>query len=167
LLTSRASETVTVRGCLVRRTPGGTALTPAADRLDPLALTDASITGPRSNAETGGAAPATAAADRGTGTLPAPVATTGATPQDAGRIALALTMAPESQRQLSQLVGERVEVSGTLSDDTAGRTAGGSKPSPESGVSGRLESTPDAAHPSAPMRTIRVATFRALGGTCN
>jgi hypothetical protein len=166
-LTSRAAEAVIVRGCLVRRTPGGTALTPATDRLDPLALTDASIAGPPSTLPNGGAAGAGAAADRGTGTLPAPVATTGTAPQDAGRMTLALTVTADNQRQLSQLVGERVEVNGTLTDDQAGRTAGRSNAASEEGVNGRLESSPAAAHPSAPARTIRVTSFRPLGGACN
>ena len=166
-LTSRPSETVTARGCLVRRTAGGTALTPATDRLDPLALTDASIAGPRVTAEAGGAPGTTAAADRGTGTLPTPVATSGATPQDAGRMALALTMAAEHQRELSRLVGERVEITGTLGEDAPERATGGSNAAGEPDAGGRNEPRPDAAHTSAPTRTVRVATFRALGGACN
>jgi hypothetical protein len=164
-LTSRPSETVTVRGCLVRRTAGGTALTPATDRLDPLALMDASIAGP--TAAAGGAPGATAAADRGTGTLPAPVATSGGTPQDAGRMALALTMAAEHQRELSRLVGERVEITGTLGETAPERATAGSTPVGEPGAAGRIEQRPDDAHTSAPTRTVRVATFRALGGSCN
>ena len=166
-LTSRASDTVTVRGCLVRRTPGGTALTAAPERLDPLALTNATLAGSPSIPEGGAARGGAVAADRGTGTLPAPVATTGATPQDAGRMAFALTMAAGSQRELSRLVGERVEITGTLGENAPEGVTGRSSAAGEPGAGGRIEPRPDAAHTSAPTRTVRVATFRALGGGCN
>ena len=115
---ARQSERVTARGCLVRQTSTGTALTAQRQPNETLALTRASL------------APEQVPADSPDAGTPA---------------AFALALSATALQDLTPRVGERVEVTGVLQTQ---------------------QTPPDTAHPSAPVRTISVDTFRLLGGSC-
>jgi hypothetical protein len=156
------SQTVTARGCLVRQTQDGTALTPQSTGLDSLVLSKASMADSRPSAVVS-AVPGSAPSGSGSGTVPNAVATTGATPDDNGSLSFRLATAPGKAGELTQHVGERVEVVGTIDEEprpvaeAAGASAGGRE----------QPAAPKVAHPSAPARLITVTTFRAVGGACN
>jgi hypothetical protein len=164
----RPPESIVARGCLVRRTAGGTALTPADGQVDPLVLANAALVGQQPVAPAG--VPGSTAAGNGSGTVPTPVGTSGSTPQDAARLSLALDIDDSRQRELSRLVGERVEIVGEIAGEGArsrGESQSASDAGASAGVTGRVEPRADAAHPSVPARAIRVTSFRAVGGACN
>jgi hypothetical protein len=153
-------QPVTVRGCLVRQTASGTALSPQPGTSDALVLTKAALSNATTNPNTGvpGSTP-----DAGSGTIPRAVATSGA-PADAATLTFALHLQASHRQQLLGHVGEQVELVGIVAEEPAAGAAeaGGAV------IAGRAEAAkPDPAHPSAPARAITVSSFRAIGGMCN
>jgi hypothetical protein len=162
-------EAIVVRGCLVRQTAGGTARTPQVGPSDSFALTQAVVVRPESPTARG-AMPGSGPAVAGSGTVAGAVGTTGAAPVDAGMQSFRLVMSSNESRQLTQHVGDRVEVSGVLDADSIdpppARAAESSRPAPP--PAGRVQVAPmEVAHVSTPVRRITVSSFRPLGGACN
>jgi hypothetical protein len=158
---SPVSQAITARGCLVRQTQDGTALTAQSTAIDSLVLTKASMSDSRPGAVIS-AVPGSAPSGNGSGTVPNAVATTGAAPVDNGSLAFRLAAAGKIA-ELTQHVGERVEVVGTIQEEPrpVAEAAGAA-------TTGRAQpAASNVAHPSAPAKVITVTTFRALGGSCN
>jgi hypothetical protein len=167
---SSAAELITARGCLVRQTAGGTALTPQSSPVDVLVLTNAAL--PQRDPVRGNAVPGSAPADAGSGTVPSAAGTTGKAPVDMATLSFMLAVPANQHRQMTEHVGDRVEVTGTL-DTAATAAAGGRGETPQTAgaavpAPGRVQVAPiETAHVSAPVRRIVVTAFRALGGACN
>ena len=164
-------EPITARGCLVRQTPGGTALTPQSSPADVLVLANASLIAAPATV-TRGAVPGSTPGDSGSGTVPAAAATSGQAPVDAGTMAFTLSLASGDMRELVQKhVGDRVEVTGMLVASSGNETASqGSRAAPpvDAAGAGRVQVAPvEVAHVSTPARGIAVTAIRALGGACN
>ena len=159
-------ERVMARGCLVRQTAGGTALTPQSSPADVLVLANASLVAAPADPSRG-AVPGSAPADAGSGTVAGAAGTRGQAPVDAATMAFTLSVASGDTRELLQHVGDRVEVTGTLEPGSSDRA--GERPVPqEQPAAGRVQVAPvEVAHVSTPARRILVTTFRALGGACN
>jgi hypothetical protein len=163
-------EPVTARGCLVRQTPGGTALTPQGSPADVFVLADASLVTSQVEAPRRGAVPGSAPANAGSGTVPPAAGTSGQAPVDAGTVSFTLSLASGNTRELVQHVGDRVEVTGTL--EASARSESGDRPSvgqdPGAGGRGRVQVAPiEVAHVSTPARRILVTMVRPVGGACN
>ncbi len=156
---------VTVRGCLVRQTAGGTALTAQAGSTDALVLSDASyIVEPGGGAR--GAVPGSSPSDAGSGTVPDTAATAGQAPVDAATVSFHLVMTEAQRTGIAPRVGERVEITGRLDQEgapaAAARATEPSLPGP-----GRVQVAPvEVAHVSTPARRLTVASMRPVGGTC-
>jgi hypothetical protein len=163
-------EPITARGCLVRQTPGGTALTPQSSPSDVLVLADASLLAAPVNGARG-AVPGSTPGDSGSGTVPAPAATGGQAPVDAGTAAFTLFLSSADVRELvQQHVGDRVEVTGMLVASAGNETADPRRiaAQPEAAGAGRVQVAPvEVAHVSTPARGIAVTAVRPLGGACN
>jgi hypothetical protein len=158
-----APQPVTVRGCLARQTASGTALSPQAGTSDALVLTKAML-GNVTPQTARGAAPGSSGDERGSGTVPRPVGTSGA-PVDAATLTFSLHVQANQRQQLLGHVGEQVELVGIVAEEPA---AGAAAEAGSAVIAGRAEaSKSDPAHPSAPARAITVSSFRAIGGTCN
>ena len=140
-------QQLTIRGCLARQTATGTALTPQRDTRDRLVLTNAVSTDLQPQ-DVRGAVPGSSPGGSGSGTVPQPAATSGGASSAATPVTYVVVTPAASMRELTQYVGERVEITGTTGDADA--------PPPSS----------ETAHPSAPTREIAVKAFRALGGSC-
>ena len=163
-------DRITARGCLVRQTAGGTALTPQASPTDVLVLANASLIAAPLDAARG-AVPGSAPADAGSGTVPPAAGTSGQAPVDAGTVSYTLSLASGNTRELMEHVGDRIEVTGTLEassqSDTSDRRAV-QQEAPAAAGPGRVQVAPvEVAHVSTPARRIAVTTFRAVGGACN
>lgn len=165
--TAPGPESIVARGCLVRQTAGGTALTASKDQRDPLVLTNAVLVNAVDQVAGGGSVTGAPSAATGSGTIPESVGTSGRAAVDATTMAFALETGETERATLGEHVGERVEITGTT--PATGSAAGGATVSAPAGASGAGRDQPaaDVAHPSAPTRTIAVTAFRALGGTCN
>jgi hypothetical protein len=168
---SSAAALVTARGCLVRQTAGGTALTPQSSPADVLVLTNATL--PQPDPARSGAVPGSAPADAGSGTVPGAAGTTGKAPVDLTTLSFVLEVPASQRTEMTEHVGDRVEVTGTL-DTAAGAGADGRRDAPQatagavSPAPGRVQVAPiETAHVSAPVRRIVVSAFRTLGGACN
>lgn len=137
-LAARGPTRITARGCLARLTKEGTALTAQRAGLDPLVLTNASV--PEARAGAVAQRPPT---DRGSGTVPAPAGTSS---RGGAPLTFALEVSGERAKTLAALVGDRVEIVGTVDEAQGQAPAGG--------------------HASAPVQRIAVLEFRLLGGSC-
>ena len=161
-----AMERVTVRGCLVRQTPGGTALTPQQSSTDALVVADASFVSEPVDDGARGAVPGSVPSDAGSGTVPKTAATAGQAPVDAATTSFQLVMTDAQRGTLAARVGERVEITGELQPDPDARPdapAAQAHPHP-----GRAQAAPaDVAHVSTPTRQLTIVSFRAVGGTCH
>lgn len=157
-----APRPMTVRGCLARQTAGGTALSVQAGTDDALILTKA-LFADGADGTTGRAA-AAPSGERNSGTVPEAVGTAGAS-ADASTLSFALTTQSGQREPLLKHVGEIVEVTGLVGEEApsgAAVEAGGPV------IAGRAEAAKtDPAHPSAPLHSIAVTAFRAVGGSCN
>jgi hypothetical protein len=157
-------ERVTVRGCLVRQTSSGTALTPQQGAADAaLVLADATRLSDRTS-EARGAVPGSGPSDADSGTLARAAGTAGQAPVDAATTSFQLVMSETQREELAPRVGERLEVIGDLhkgSDPQVGVAP--SQPGP-----GRVQVAPiETAHVSTPTRRLTISSFRLLGGTCH
>jgi hypothetical protein len=167
---TNATDVVIARGCLVRQTAGGTALTPQSSPADAFVLSNAALVRPQEVAARG-AVPGAAPADAGTGTVPGAAGTSGAAPVDSATQSFRLDVSSNERQRLTEHIGDRVEVTGVLApaapEGTAVRggqdAARGARPE-----AGRVQAAPiEVAHVSTPVRRITVSAFRALGGACN
>lgn len=158
-------ERVTVRGCLVRQTAGGTALTAQAGSTDALVLSDASyVVTPGGGAR--GAVPGSSPSDAGSGTVPDVAATAGQAPVDAATVSFQLVMTEAQRTEIAPRVGERIEITGQL-DQEGGSAAAARSPQPAQPGPGRVQVAPvEVAHVSTPARRLTVASMRLVGGTC-
>ena len=167
--TGTTDDVIVARGCLVRQTPGGTALTPQASPADAFVLSKASLVRPQEVAVRG-AVPGVTLADAGSGTVPNTAGTTGVAPIDVATQSFRLDVSPEELQQLTEHVGDRVEVTGVLAPASPGGAAArrgeeGARATPEPG---RVQVAPiEVGHVTTPVRRITVTAFRALGGACN
>lgn len=160
-------ESITARGCLVRQTGSGTALTPAKDGRDPLVLANAVLVSTEAAASRSGVSGSAASAS-GSGTVPDTTGTSGRAAVDAATMSFALETAAAELPKLAEHVGERVEVSGTLrTEEAPARAEPAPAPAARTAEAGRGQPAPDVAHPSAPARSITVTAFRLVGGSCN
>jgi hypothetical protein len=170
-LSTREPQSITAVGCLVQQTPTGSERAPQGVDGETLVLIDVSLPDARPAAG-GSAVPGSSPSGSGSGTLPEAARTTGNAPVDTGRLAFVLAAGFGETRELTQHVGRRVEIIGTVDEGTPARSGNAApRPSPSQpdpvGTSGRIEPAPAVAHPSAPTR-MTVTSFRVLaGGTCN
>jgi hypothetical protein len=147
-----SAEQAKVVGCLARQTPDGAAPTPEQPRNDssmPFVLTRARLV----DAASGTAVPGTSPSTNDTGTIAGAVART-PTPGPVRERSFTLTGGDAAM--LAKQVGQRVEVTGTISRATAASA------SPKSGA----HTTTETAHPSAPAERLTVVSFRPVGGAC-
>jgi hypothetical protein len=168
---SRAGATddiVVARGCLVRQTPGGTALTPQSSPVDAFVLSKASLVRQQEVAARG-AVPGVAPADAGSGTVPNAAGTTGVAPVDVATQSFRLDVSSEELQPLTEHVGDRVEVTGVLAPASPeGAAARRRDEGARVTEPGRVQVAPiEVGHVTTPVRRIAVTAFRALGGACN
>ena len=192
---AQGSSTVTVTGCLVRQTRLGAAYTPGqgGNQNGDLVLTKSAVAGdpgPATNTTTTQTAvPGSAPSGSGTGTINQSASSVGQAPVDAQERSFALTSA--RAEELHKLVGQRVELVGTLQASATAGTSGredvratGSTPATtdrdrerssaapagatgSAGPGSRSEGeTAPVAHPSAPVERLTVTSFRPVSGTC-
>jgi hypothetical protein len=162
-------ESITARGCLVRQTGNGTALTADRDQRDPLVLANAVLVSSEASASRSGVSGSAASAS-GSGTVPDATGTSGRAAVDAATMSFALETPAAELPKLAEHVGERVEISGTLRIAEAparAEPAPAAAPAARTAEAGRGQPAPDVAHPSAPARSITVTAFRLVGGSCN
>ena|SRR5688572_3210514 len=162
------AESITARGCLVRQTGGGTALTADKNQSDPLVLANAVLVTTDAAAGRSGVS-GSAASGNGSGTVPETAGTSGRAAVDATTMSFALQTEAGERAKLAEHVGERVEISGTLRAEAAepARAEPAPAPAARTAEAGRGQPAPDVAHPSAPARSITVTAFRLVGGSCN
>jgi hypothetical protein len=157
-------ERVTARGCLVRQTAGGTALTPQQGSADALVLADATLLSARTS-DARGAVPGSGPTDADSGTLPRAAATTGQAPVDAATTSFQLVLSEAQRSELAPRVGERLEVVGELEKVSEAR--GDARVAPPQPGPGRVQVAPvEVAHVSTPTRRLTISSFRLVGGTC-
>ena len=166
------AEPITAVGCLVRQTPGGTALSSqTVPPGDDLVLSGAALAPAR--AVDASAVPGSAPSGSGSGTVPSSASAGRTDPGPAPERSFSLAARSAAERAaLAKLVGQRVEIVGTVEgDDVRGRSerAPGrtGDAAAAAGTSGRVETAPPVSHPSAPMQRMTVSSFRAVVGSCN
>jgi hypothetical protein len=167
--TPRSEQRISAIGCLVRQTSAGAALSAQDVAADDLVLTGATLA---PTPAVRSAVPGSSPSGSGSGTIP-PAASAAQNPP-AGERSFALRVpGTEDRAALTKYVGQRIEITATVDDTGAGsRRTDSASASPSTGeaaagTSGRAETPSPAAHPSAPVQRVTVASFRPVGGSCN
>ena len=168
-----AAEPITAVGCLVRQTPGGTALSSqTVPPGDDLVLSGAAVA--PTGAANASAVPGSAPSGSGSGTVPSSSSAARTNPAVAPDRSFSLHARSAGERAaLAKLVGQRIEIVGIVEDDArdargrTGRAPGRTDDTAAAGTSGRVETAAPVSHPSAPLQRLTVSSFRALVGSCN
>ena len=158
------ADRVTVTGCVVRQTGDGAALSANAE--GNLVLTKAVVATAQRN-RPASAVPGSSPSGSDSGTIP--VRPVSPTPENGSPLAdKSFDLVGPSASRLAGLIGQRVEIIGTLVREekpaTVATTGGAGR---QGGAGSRAEAgAPSVAHPSAPVERVTVMTFRAIGGGC-
>jgi hypothetical protein len=180
---------ITVTGCVAQASDTVTSAPGEAEHEADLVLTKASVAG--RGASTPSAVPGSLPAGSGSGTVAAPRPQS---PVQAEAALMTYTLEGTQEAQLKRLIGQRVEIVGTIATDVAAPARGGAAAATGSterarGTSGEQASpaatgdapaggnvtstggrtqppAPATAHPSAAAVRLTVESFKTLGGTC-
>jgi hypothetical protein len=170
--TARSEQRITAIGCLVRQTSAGAALSAQDVAADDLVLTGATVA-PTPTPAGRSAIPGSAPSGSGSGTIPPAASAAQNLPNVEERSFALRVQGTEDRAALTKYIGQRIEITAMVDDTEAGSRRTDSAASlpatgeSTAGTSGRAETPSSAAHPSAPVQRVTVASFRPVGGSCN